>query len=38
MTPSYDQFRQRSDFLGTQVVTRTTGKSLGFVSQLWVDV
>lgn len=38
MTSSYDQFRQRSDFLGTQVVTRTTGKSLGFVSQLWVDV
>ncbi|MDB9528132.1 PRC-barrel domain-containing protein [Oscillatoria sp. CS-180] len=38
MTPSYDQFRQRSDFLGTQVITRTTGKSLGFVSQLWVDV
>ncbi|MGF1460448.1 MAG: PRC-barrel domain-containing protein [Leptolyngbyaceae cyanobacterium] len=38
MTPSYDQFRQRSDFLGTQVVTRTTGKSLGFVSQLWVDI
>ncbi|MEM9766913.1 MAG: PRC-barrel domain-containing protein [Cyanobacteria bacterium P01_D01_bin.71] len=38
MTSSYDQFRQRSDFLGTQVVTKTAGKSLGFVSQLWVDV
>ncbi len=38
MTPSYDQFRQRSDFLGTQIITRTTGKRLGCVSQLWVDV
>ena len=38
MTSSYDQFRQRSDFLGTQVITRTTGKRLGVVSQLWVDV
>lgn len=38
MTSSYDQFRQRSDFLGTQVITRNTGKRLGTVSQLWVDV
>jgi len=38
MTSSYDQFRQRSDFLGTQVITRTTGKRLGFISQIWVDV
>ena len=38
MTPSYDQFRQRSDFLGIQVITRSTGKRLGVVSQLWVDV
>jgi sporulation protein YlmC with PRC-barrel domain len=38
MTPSYDQFRQRSDLLGTQIITRTTGKRLGCVSQLWVDV
>ncbi|MEM9003930.1 MAG: PRC-barrel domain-containing protein [Cyanobacteria bacterium P01_F01_bin.86] len=38
MTSSYDQFRQRSDFLGTQVITRTTGKRLGVVSQIWVDV
>lgn len=33
-----EQFRQRSDFLGTQVITRATGKRLGVVSQLWVDV
>lgn len=38
MTSSYDQFRQRSDFLGTQVITRNTGKRLGAVSQIWVDV
>lgn len=38
MTASYDQFRQRSDFLGTQVITRSTGKRLGVVSQVWVDV
>lgn len=38
MTPSYDQFRQRSDFLGTQVITRSTGKRLGVVSEIWVDV
>lgn len=38
MTSSYDQFRQRSDFLGTQVITRNTGKRLGVVSQIWVDV
>jgi sporulation protein YlmC with PRC-barrel domain len=33
-----EEFRQRSDLLGTQVITRTTGKRLGVVSQLWVDV
>ena len=38
MTSSYDQFRQRSDFLGTQVITRNTGKRLGVISQIWVDV
>ncbi len=38
MTASYDQFRQRSDFLGTQVITRSTGKRLGVVNQVWVDV
>jgi len=33
-----EQYRQRSDFLGTQVITRDTGKRLGIVTQLWVDV
>jgi sporulation protein YlmC with PRC-barrel domain len=33
-----EQYRQRSDFLGTQVITRNSGKRLGVVSQLWVDV
>jgi sporulation protein YlmC with PRC-barrel domain len=33
-----EQIRQRSDLLGTQVITRTTGKRLGVVSQLWVDI
>ncbi len=33
-----EEFRQRSDLLGTQVITRTTGKRLGVVSQLWVEV
>jgi sporulation protein YlmC with PRC-barrel domain len=28
----------RSDILGTQVITRDTGKRLGVVSQLWVDI
>jgi sporulation protein YlmC with PRC-barrel domain len=28
----------RSDILGTQVITRDTGKRLGVVSQIWVDV
>ncbi len=35
---SYDQFYQRSDFLGTQIITRSNGKRLGVISQLWVDV
>ena len=29
---------QRSDFLGTQVIARDSGKRLGIVSQLWVDI
>jgi sporulation protein YlmC with PRC-barrel domain len=29
---------QRSDLLGTQVITRNNGKRLGVVSQLWVDI
>lgn len=33
-----EQYRQRSDFLGTQVITRDTGKRLGIITQLWVDV
>lgn len=33
-----EELRQRSDILGTQVITRSTGKRLGVVSQLWVDI
>jgi sporulation protein YlmC with PRC-barrel domain len=33
-----DKIWQRSDFLGTQVITRDTGKRLGVVNQVWVDV
>jgi sporulation protein YlmC with PRC-barrel domain len=33
-----EQIRQRSDLLGTQVITRDTGKRLGVISQLWVDI
>ncbi|MDF0554866.1 PRC-barrel domain-containing protein [Kamptonema sp. UHCC 0994] len=33
-----EQIRQRSDLLGTQVITRDRGKRLGVVSQLWVDI
>lgn len=33
-----EEFRQRSDLLGTQVITRSNGKRLGVVSQLWVDI
>ncbi len=33
-----EQIRLRSDILGTQVITRDTGKRLGVVSQLWVDI
>lgn len=32
------QYWQRSDLMGTQIITRTGGKRLGVVSQLWVDV
>lgn len=35
---TFDKFRLRSDFLGTQVVTRTTARRLGVVSQVWVDI
>ncbi len=33
-----EQIRQRSEILGTQVITRDTGKRLGVVSQIWVDI
>jgi sporulation protein YlmC with PRC-barrel domain len=33
-----DQIRLRSEILGTQIITRDTGKRLGVVSQLWVDI
>ncbi|HAX77948.1 MAG TPA: photosystem reaction center subunit H, partial [Cyanobacteria bacterium UBA11372] len=33
-----EQIRQRSDIMGTQVITRDTGKRLGIVSQMWVDI
>lgn len=33
-----ERFLQRSDLLGTQIITRDTGKRLGMVSQVWVDV
>jgi sporulation protein YlmC with PRC-barrel domain len=33
-----EQIRQRSDILGTQVITRDSGRRLGVISQLWVDI
>lgn len=33
-----DQLQQRSDLVGTQVITKDTGKKLGVINQLWVDV
>ena len=33
-----EQSFQRSDIIGTQVITRDSGKRLGVVSQLWVDI
>ena len=33
-----EQFFQRSDIIGTQVITQDNGKRLGVVSQLWVDI
>jgi sporulation protein YlmC with PRC-barrel domain len=35
---TFEQFCQRADLLGTQIITRDTGKRLGVVSQLWVDI
>lgn len=33
-----EQVQQRSDFVGTQVITRDSGRKLGVVNQLWVDI
>ncbi len=33
-----EAIRQRADLLGTLVVTRDSGKKLGVISQLWVDI
>jgi sporulation protein YlmC with PRC-barrel domain len=33
-----EEIRLRSDLIGVLVVTRDTGKKLGVVSQLWVDI
>ncbi len=33
-----EQSIQRSEILGTQVITRDNGKRLGIISQLWVDI
>ncbi|NET49257.1 MAG: hypothetical protein F6K09_11135, partial [Merismopedia sp. SIO2A8] len=33
-----EQSFQRSDIIGTQVITRDAGKRLGVVSQIWVDI
>ncbi|MGF1516008.1 MAG: PRC-barrel domain-containing protein [Elainellaceae cyanobacterium] len=33
-----EQSIQRSDMLGTQVITRDGGNRLGIISQLWVDI
>jgi sporulation protein YlmC with PRC-barrel domain len=35
---TFEKYSQRSDILGTQVITRDTGKRLGVISQLWVDI
>ena len=35
---TFEQSRLRSDIVGTQVITRSTGRRLGVVSQLWVDL
>ncbi|MEM9087573.1 MAG: PRC-barrel domain-containing protein [Cyanobacteria bacterium P01_F01_bin.53] len=35
---TFEQSRLRSDIVGTQVITRNTGRRLGVVSQMWVDL
>lgn len=33
-----EQLLQRADLIGTQVITRDTGRKLGVINQVWVDV
>ncbi|MEM9770988.1 MAG: PRC-barrel domain-containing protein, partial [Cyanobacteria bacterium P01_D01_bin.73] len=33
-----ESIRQRSDLIGTQVITRDTGNRLGIINQIWVDI
>ncbi|MGB3786837.1 MAG: PRC-barrel domain-containing protein [Phormidesmis sp.] len=35
---TFEQSRLRSDIVGTQVITRSTGRRLGVISQLWIDM
>ncbi|MEL6855349.1 MAG: PRC-barrel domain-containing protein [Cyanobacteria bacterium J06607_13] len=35
---TFEQSRLRADIVGTQVITRNTGRRLGVISQLWVDM
>lgn len=35
---TFEQYCQRSDLIGTQIITRDGGRRLGVVSQIWVDV
>ncbi|GAB4372655.1 MAG: PRC-barrel domain-containing protein [Elainellaceae cyanobacterium] len=35
---TFEQYCQRADLIGTQVITRDSGKRLGVISQIWVDV
>ncbi|WAL61948.1 PRC-barrel domain-containing protein [Thermocoleostomius sinensis] len=35
---TFEQYCQRADLIGTQVITRDGGRRLGIVSQIWVDV
>lgn len=35
---TFEQYCQRSDLIGTHVITRDGGRRLGVVSQIWVDV
>jgi sporulation protein YlmC with PRC-barrel domain len=35
---TFELYCQRADLIGTQVITRDSGKRLGVVSQIWIDV